>query len=269
MSFALGVGASGQPLDYDVFSEPDGYITEDQETAALDLLRDPVRLELLHADVLKGNTRALHVFEQLEATLLESGRRLAERVTSPDCLIPSYRELSKRCVPDWSFLDFLARDKPGAAALRQAISRAFAVTAHQRGLENRLILSALSSIVSVGVAATVLREAEATAAAGTSVEELSGAAGGPARVNKVGPHPEAQGSHTSFKRDPTTGKVTGYTELDSAGNPVKRFRGEGKPHGGVEPPFVLEPKPGKGPGSPPKVPRTPRPDELPKGYGVE
>jgi hypothetical protein len=95
------------------------------------------------------------------------------------------------------------------------------------------------------------------------------AAGGAARVNKVGPHPEAQGPHTSFKRDPTSGKVTGYTEFDAAGNPVKRFRGEGKPHGGVDPPFVLEPKPGKGPGSPPKVPRAPRPDELPKGYDHE
>jgi hypothetical protein len=47
---------------------------------------------------------------------------------------------------------------------------------------------------------------------------------------------------------------------------VKRFRGEGGPHGGQEPPFVLEPKPGKGPGSPPTVPRPPRPNELPPGY---
>ena len=56
---------------------------------------------------------------------------------------------------------------------------------------------------------------------------------------------------------------------DAAGNPVKRFRGEGKPHGGKDPPLVLEPKPGKGPGSQPKVPRPPRPDELPKGYDRE
>jgi RHS repeat-associated protein len=84
-------------------------------------------------------------------------------------------------------------------------------------------------------------------------------------VNKLGPHPKAQGPHTRFKKD-GKGKVQGYTTFDAHGNPVKRFRGTGKPHGGQEPPLVLEPKPGKGPGSPPKVPRPPRPDEMPKGY---
>jgi hypothetical protein len=85
------------------------------------------------------------------------------------------------------------------------------------------------------------------------------------RVNKLGPDPDAVGPHTRFKTD-QSGKVTGYTEFDGAGNAVKRFRGTGKPHGGQEPPFVLEPKPGKGPGAPPKVPRPPRADELPNGY---
>ena len=47
---------------------------------------------------------------------------------------------------------------------------------------------------------------------------------------------------------------------------VKRFRGEGKAHGGQEPPLILEPKAGKGSGSPPKVPRPANPDELPEGY---
>ena len=86
------------------------------------------------------------------------------------------------------------------------------------------------------------------------------------RTDKLGPNPKAEGPHTQFKTDPKTGKVTGYTEFDATGNPVKRFRGQGKPHGGTEPPFILEPKPGKGPGAPPKVPRQPRPDELPRGY---
>ena len=90
------------------------------------------------------------------------------------------------------------------------------------------------------------------------------AAKGGGRVNKVGPT-EGAGPHTGFKRDPQTGKVTGYTEFDGAGNPVKRFRGEGKPHGGVDPPLVLEPKPGKGPGSPPNRARPARPDEIPGG----
>jgi len=85
------------------------------------------------------------------------------------------------------------------------------------------------------------------------------------RTNKLGPNSNAEGAHTQFKRDPTTGKISGYTEFDASGNPVKRFRAKGKSHGGTEPPFILEPKPGKGPGATPKVPRKPRPDEIPKG----
>jgi RHS repeat-associated protein len=84
------------------------------------------------------------------------------------------------------------------------------------------------------------------------------------RVQKVSPVPGAA-PHTGFKRNPS-GKITGYTEFDANGNPVKRFRGEGKPHGGQEPPFILVPRPGKGPGSPPVVPRPPTPGETPPGY---
>ncbi len=131
-----------------------------------------------------------------------------------------------------------------------------------------------------GVALSVKKEGDGEGGSGESdgetaeEEAVEGLNTGPSevpkgtkpRTNKLGPDPKAEGPHTQFKRDPKTGKVTGYTEFDGAGNPVKRFRGEGKPHGGTEPPFILEPKAGKGPGSPPKVPRTPRPDELPKGY---
>ena len=84
------------------------------------------------------------------------------------------------------------------------------------------------------------------------------------RVNKVRPV-EGAGPHTGLKRDPKTGKITGYTEFDDAGNPVKRFRGEGSPHGGVHPPLVLEPKPGKGPGAPLNRARPARADEIPGG----
>jgi hypothetical protein len=105
-----------------------------------------------------------------------------------------------------------------------------------------------------------------TGSGSTGSQGTAPAAGGGVRVNKVDPHPEAQGPHTSFKRDPTTGKVTGYTEFDAAGNPVKRFRGEGKPHGGIEPPLVLERAPGKNPPSPLNRARPANSDELPKDY---
>ena len=90
------------------------------------------------------------------------------------------------------------------------------------------------------------------------------------RVNKLSPDPDAVGPHTSFKRN-QDGKVTGYETYDTNPHtgqftPEKRFRGEGGPHGNVDPPFVLERKPGKGPGSTPVVPRPATPGELPNGY---
>lgn len=90
------------------------------------------------------------------------------------------------------------------------------------------------------------------------------------RVNKLEPVQDASGPHTSFKTN-QQGKVTGYETYDK--NPhtgqfgaEMRFRGEGGPHGGVEPPFVLERAPDKGPGSKPVVPRPATPEELPNGY---
>ena len=86
------------------------------------------------------------------------------------------------------------------------------------------------------------------------------------RFRKLAPLPEAQGPHTSFKHDSVTGRVTGYEEYDAADDAVKRFRGEGRPHGGQPPPLILEPRPGQGAHAKPKVPRAPRPGEIPRGY---
>jgi hypothetical protein len=84
------------------------------------------------------------------------------------------------------------------------------------------------------------------------------------RVRKAAPHPDARGPHSTLKRG-ANGKTTGYTTFDGDGNIVKRVRMEGGPHGGVEPPLVLEPKPGKGPGSPANRARPARPEEIPGG----
>jgi hypothetical protein len=45
---------------------------------------------------------------------------------------------------------------------------------------------------------------------------------------------------TLFKTDPQTGKVTNYTTYDSEGRAVKRVDLEGRPHGGVDTPHVVE-----------------------------
>jgi hypothetical protein len=157
-SLALA-GPPVQAPNYDAFSEPDGYIaTKEQELAAWAMLRDPEQLEAVYANAVRGNLRATHVLQQLEATLLASGRALAERASRPECLVPAYRELSKRCIPDWSFIDFLRADRPGGNRLRRNIFGAFAERARERHWENQLILSAVNGLISVEVARGMLSE---------------------------------------------------------------------------------------------------------------
>jgi hypothetical protein len=45
-----------------------------------------------------------------------------------------------------------------------------------------------------------------------------------------------------------------YTEYDENGRPVKRFRGTGKTHGGVEPPLVIDPEGNASPAEPGEIP---------------
>ena len=94
---------------------------------------------------------------------------------------------------------------------------------------------------------------------------------GTARLSKILPHPEASGPHSSFKLCPQTHRISGYITYElhpiiETWVPKIRFRGIGKPHGKIKPPFILERQAGKGPGSPPIVPRKPITLELPYGY---
>jgi RHS repeat-associated protein len=101
------------------------------------------------------------------------------------------------------------------------------------------------------------------------LEDTTGAV--PNRIpTKLRPMDDAVGPHSTFRKD-TSGLITDYAnyEWNPAAKifvPFKRFKGKGSSHGGMDPPFILEPKPGKGVGAPPKEPRTPEPWELPKGY---
>jgi RHS repeat-associated protein len=86
---------------------------------------------------------------------------------------------------------------------------------------------------------------------------------------KLSPHPRAQGPHTSFRT--SNGRVTNFEIYGMRSNgefyPVLRFRGEGRPHGGVNPPMFYRAKAGKGPGAPLNRAMPPGPDDiLPPGY---
>jgi hypothetical protein len=151
IAWSLASVCLAQTPQYDAFCDRDGNITsEPQQRAAFMMVRDAGQLEAVYADAAAGNARAQRVWQALEASFDGAGVGAAERATRPGCLVPGYRELSRSCIPDWSFLDFLRQDKPGGARLRKVIFGAFAARARERGLENKLILSAVNGLLAVG-----------------------------------------------------------------------------------------------------------------------
>jgi len=159
--WALALPGFAQALNYDAFSDRDGNVTTERHGLGLiALLQGSGQLEAVYADALKGNARAQRVFQELEDSYFpDTGRELAELVSRPPCLLPALRELSGWCVPDWTFLSFLSRDKPGGARLREALFDGYAERARQRRLENQLILSAMNALLGAVVIATVGSEA--------------------------------------------------------------------------------------------------------------
>jgi Bacterial toxin 24 len=89
-------------------------------------------------------------------------------------------------------------------------------------------------------------------------------------ANQLEPNPQATGKHSTFRRSPD-GTIRNYETHDYNSRTGKfgaaiRYRGDGKEHNKVKPPFVLERKAGKGPGSTPSEARPARPDEIPKPF---
>jgi hypothetical protein len=134
----------------------------------------------------------------------------------------------------------------------------------------------------VGNAANVARLARqgvkvadgaSTVAKGAKAADNAASAGGGAGRGgtKLKPEPASQGPHTTFKRDPETGKVTSHAEWDALGNPVKRTDVTGSAHGPVKTPHTHEysppnvnPATGKSyPGNEIRV-RPATPDEIPR-----
>jgi RHS repeat-associated protein len=88
---------------------------------------------------------------------------------------------------------------------------------------------------------------------------------------RLKPDPIADGPHTTFKRDPQTGSVTGHAEWDAQGHPTKRTDVTGSAHGPVATPHTHEYGPPNVnretgmsyPGNEVRV-RPASPDEIPK-----
>lgn len=86
---------------------------------------------------------------------------------------------------------------------------------------------------------------------------------GKSRVNKASRDPNAKGAVTMLKRN-QQGKITNYTTFDKQGRARKRFRGEGGPHGGVNPPIKYRRERGKGRNAPLKRTEPARKNETPQ-----
>jgi Bacterial toxin 24 len=88
--------------------------------------------------------------------------------------------------------------------------------------------------------------------------------------NMLEPDPQAIDRHSTFRRSPD-GTIHNYETYEKNSRTGKydrvlRYRGNGKEHAKVKPPFVLERKASKGPGSTPTQARPARPEEIPKPF---
>lgn len=205
----LALPAQAGGPDYDAFCDREGRITTKEHGLGLfKLVSSAAELESVFEEAKKGNPRAKRVFEELETSYFpDTGRELAELVSRPPCLVPALRELSGWCVPDWSFLDFLSKDKPGGVRLRVALLNGYLERARQRNLENRLVLSAMTSILGVAVVASALQEA-GVAARATQVAE----APRPRGLGNIGGH-EIPIDPTSALRSGLKWLGPGYKEI--------------------------------------------------------
>ncbi|HEY8209542.1 MAG TPA: hypothetical protein VIG99_18775 [Myxococcaceae bacterium] len=139
--------------NYDAFSDPRGHIADERQLeAAQAMVRDPEQLEAVYADAAKGNPRAARVVGELEETYFPGiGRAVAEREAQLECTVMAYRELSRQCIPDWSYLDFLRKDAPGGTRARQAIRDGYVARARDLAIENRVVVATVNTLLAVAV----------------------------------------------------------------------------------------------------------------------
>ncbi len=148
-------------IDYNSFSAPDGRMTD--ANAAMALIGNWQQLEQVYYDA-AHNPRAARFIQDLEQTFAATGEDVANRTYSAQCSIPVVKELSK-CIPNWSHLDFLRKDQPGAIRLRQVIADAYEQQARELHIRNEIIIQALNLLMAGTVVRGALRATSKEAAA--------------------------------------------------------------------------------------------------------
>lgn len=150
-------------VNYDIFSLPSGQLKSGEEWKAL--IYNWEQLEQVYLDAANGNPRAKGVIQHLEITLDAIGEAIAEESYSLQCTAPIIQDFSK-CIPNWSYFDFLRTDKPGSVRLRQIVADAYNEHAQKLGIRNEVVGHALTLLMAGVAVKGALGKATTTEVAG-------------------------------------------------------------------------------------------------------
>jgi len=185
-------------VDYDAFTLPDGAMKSGD--SAHRLTQNSAQLEQVYADADRGNTRAQRFIRDLEEVYAATGAAVADKEYSLLCQVPVIHEVGS-CIPNWSFIDYLQKDKPGGQRLRRALGNAYARRSKELRVRNEIIQHALNLLYAgMVVRGGVLPKSVGTAAeAPAAGKAVGGSAEAPAAGKAVGGSAEA----------PAAGKAVG------------------------------------------------------------
>lgn len=131
------------PFPYDAYSDSDGNLKGDMKDL-LQELRRGAWVEVIYEDAARGDPRARRLYRQLEEVFEGAGGGIAERASQTQCVVV---DVLPGCRPHWEWLDFLDREQPGPAHLREVTAVGFARRAKELKVQRRLVVAALSMLV--------------------------------------------------------------------------------------------------------------------------
>jgi hypothetical protein len=106
------------------------------------MVQNPDQVERLYADAISGDQRATRTCLELEQYFWDIGVNVAEKAAGLDCIL-----LPPLCAPDWGFLGFLSRTRPGGVRLRNIIKDGFQTRARALALQNKLVLNMINLLM--------------------------------------------------------------------------------------------------------------------------
>lgn len=125
-------------VNYDMFSDSDGLITESAEhsTGMLKLMQTGNELDQVYYDAAHGNVRAQHCLQKIEATVACAGVAIAEEVYSLKCSLVQLPS----CIPQWAKIDaLLGKTSLSQKLLRQIMAQNYEHRAKDLKLESEII----------------------------------------------------------------------------------------------------------------------------------